>query len=260
MPKHRILVVDDDALNRDVLCRRLKREGFAVEEAYSGSCALAMLKENFFNLVLLDIVMPDINGIEVLKQIKSDKTLLASPSVMMLSSQRNENTVSTCLKLGADDYLNKPFIMSLVKSRIERCLNGTPAEGNITNKDLTGMQILIVDDNEMNRNLLKRQLKKRGYNIAVANSGSQAIVHISENPVDLVLLDIDMPGMDGIETLRRIRSDEHSKHIPVIMVTAGNDAKTMETCLNHGANDYIPKPLDIDFLNARIRSSLSAQI
>lgn len=122
--------------------------------------------------------------------------------------------------------------------------------------DLTGCRLLVVDDEEINRDLLQRRLERRGFSVSGAKDGLEALKLIESQPFDLVLLDIMLPGIDGLEVLRRIRMQENSE-LPVVMVSAKDDSQGIVEALNIGANDYITKPVDFPVVLARIRTHLS---
>ncbi len=123
--------------------------------------------------------------------------------------------------------------------------------------DLQGGRLLVVDDEEINRDLLQRRLERRGFSVVGAKDGQEALRCLETQTFDLVLLDIMLPGIDGLEVLRRIRSDELHQEIPVVMVSAKDDSQGIVEALNIGANDYITKPVDFPVVLARIRTHLS---
>ena len=118
-------------------------------------------------------------------------------------------------------------------------------------------KILVVDDNEDNRYTLHRRLKKDGYSeISLANGGQEALDIVYEESFDLILLDLMMPDISGLEVLQQVKSDPDLRHIPVIMVTASDDVESAAECIQSGADDYITKPINATLLNARVSSSL----
>ena len=121
----------------------------------------------------------------------------------------------------------------------------------------SGGIILVVDDLEENRELLNRRLSRLGYSVQLAENGESALQFIAANPVDLVLLDILMPGVDGIEVLRRLKADAATQHIPVVMLSSSGQVDTVVRCIELGADDFLPKPFNAVLLMARIESSLS---
>src|SRR4029077_7274962 len=117
--------------------------------------------------------------------------------------------------------------------------------------------ILVVDDLEENRELLSRRLSRLGYSVQTVESGARALEMVATNPVDLILLDILMPGLDGIEVLRRLKADPATRHIPVVMLSSADQVDTVVGCIKLGADDFLPKPFNTTLLLARIESSLS---
>src|SRR5688572_20337674 len=117
--------------------------------------------------------------------------------------------------------------------------------------------LLVVDDNEMNRDMLARRLQRHGYTVAVAEDGERALEMIASQPFDLVLLDIMMPGTSGLEVLQRLREHYSVADLPVIMATAKDQSEDMVTALKLGANDYVTKPLDFPVVLARTQTQLS---
>jgi sigma-B regulation protein RsbU (phosphoserine phosphatase) len=117
--------------------------------------------------------------------------------------------------------------------------------------------LLVVDDDEANRDVLSRRLARKGYEVAVAEDGSRAIALVRERPFDLVLLDVVMPGLSGLEVLQELRQSHPATELPVIMVTAKNESGDIVEALRLGANDYVSKPLDFPVVLARIQTQLS---
>ena len=118
-------------------------------------------------------------------------------------------------------------------------------------------RILVVDDNEMNRDMLSRRLKRQQYNVAVAEDGLQALQHVQSEQVDLILLDIMMPNMSGYEVLETLKQNPDTQHIPVIMISAVDELDSVVKCIELGAEDYLFKPFNPVLLRARVSASLS---
>lgn len=253
--KGNILLVDDETINLDVLSRRLGREGYLVNQADSGQKALDLMQVQQFDLVILDVRMPHIDGIEVLKRIKADNKLRSTP-VIMLSSHSSDKLIRKCLLLGAADYLGKPLIMELARNRIEINLRSRNQYSQPANADLT---FLLVDDHPLNIELLERMVTKLGYRAVTASGGVEALQKLRDHHIDVVLLDIVMPEMDGLSVLSEIRKTRSASELPVIMVTAEDDNSTMLKAVTEGANDYITKPYDVVFLRKRIEACLVSQ-
>lgn len=251
-----ILVVDDEELNRDILSRRLTREGYAVTVADSGKEALDMLHLERYDLVLLDIMMPGIDGYEVLKRIRSEPVLHDTP-VIMVTALGDESSIKRCLALGATDYVGKPFELTFLKSRIRQAIHAlSNLRRTHTATDAPTATVLVVEDDEENRDLLVRRLSKFGYTVHSAGSGVEALSMINKQTYDLILLDIMMVQMDGYQTLQKIRSREALKDTPIIMISALGDAASIARCMELGADDYIMKPYNATLLKERVLKQL----
>jgi serine phosphatase RsbU (regulator of sigma subunit) len=120
-------------------------------------------------------------------------------------------------------------------------------------------RVLVVDDNEMNRDMLSRRLRKRGYEVAVAVDGPAALDAVAGGAVDVVLLDIMMPGMSGYEVLERLKADDDTRHVPVVMISALDEMDSVVRCIKLGAADYLPKPFNATLLRARVEASLAVK-
>lgn len=246
-----ILIVEDDELNRTLLKRRLDDEGYNISVCENGLDAINLATEQKFDLILLDLKLPDISGLQVLIDIKNNPDLEKTHIIMVTANDERE-TVLQCIEKGATDYLIKPFAMPVVKARVQRCLNNL-----YENKDKPpGTNILLVDDQELSRDVLAHRLKKNGYKIKCVSNGAEAFAVLANNHFDLILLDILMPDISGVDILKSIRSEGHHKETPVIMVTALDDMETVNQCMHFGADDYILKPLNTELLKIRISSCL----
>jgi CheY-like chemotaxis protein len=245
-----ILVVDDEEPNRDILSRRLIKEGYSVTTADNGKEALDMLRLERYDLVLLDIMMPGVDGYEVLKRIRAEPVLHDTP-VIMVTALSDEASIKRCLALGATDYIGKPFELTFLKSRIRQAVH---AISNMRRSDAVAKDstVLVVEDDEVNRDLLVRRLNKAGYTTHTAGNGVEALDLLNRHPYDLILLDIMMAQLDGFQTLQKIRSREAFKDIPIIMISALGDTSSIARCMELGANDYIMKPYNATVLNERV--------
>lgn len=255
-----ILLVDDDELNLKVLARRLSQDGFLVVMAASAAAALEIMDRQHFDLVLLDIDMPEVNGIELLKQIQN-RPHSELTRVIMLSALDDSATIKNCLGHGAADYFVKPFVMSLARSRIERCLRETGKSSGAANAARTNgdIRILVVDDDDLSRRLLTRQLTDNGFAAMGEESGELVLQRLQDGSVDLVLLDINMPQVSGTRLLKKIRNNPKTEHLPVIMVTAQDNIDSKLACIESGADGYITKPVDMGLLMQNIASTLKAR-
>lgn len=245
-----VLIVEDDELNRTLLERRLKSNKFNVTCCSNGTDALSLAEKGSIKLILLDINLPDINGIEVLEKIKSNPQT-KHIKVIMVTADDDRETVLHCIEKGAADYLIKPFSMRIVNERIKRC--ALKASVSNVNKETN---ILLVDDQELNRDVLAHRLRKHGYNITCVSNGETALNTLNNEKFDLILLDIMKPDMSGVDVLKSIRTSGQHQKTPVIMVTALDNMDTVNECMDHGADDYLTKPLNTELLKIRVSSCL----
>jgi len=254
-----ILIVDDNPLNRLLIKQVVSSMGLSTEEAENGELALELLKIEKFDLVLLDITMQGMGGIEVLEAIRSMRHHKDLPVVMM-SAADDLNTIKKCLNMGAVDYLTKPFDIKLVQSRIFYALKTATRSLESSALPIKEMhsRILVVDDEPLNLQLIRHSLADKGYDLQLMESPAEALTALSNADYDLIMLDIKMPEMDGIQLLEAIKKNESIKNIPVLMLSALDDFKTIKKCLEKGAIDYVSKPFKKPMLMARVESCLAA--
>ena len=254
-----ILLVDDEQLLLDVFSRVLTKSGYVTRTVAGGQKAIDILKVEKFDLLLLDINMPKVNGVQVLEYIKSQDELTDLP-VMMLSAEHDNETVLKCISMGAADYIKKPADSELLRSRVWRCLQkhkGLTGSGPTQHSAGQGRaRILMVDDDEMLRAILNYRLVENDHIVRQVQSGVEALAALEESDFDLILLDVMMPELDGFQTLQRIKQNEKSRHIPIIMLSADDRPATIDKCLAAGADDYVMKPFNTVLLNTRIQSCL----
>lgn len=255
-----ILIVEDDELNCELLKRRLEEDYHHITTATTGEQALELIKVEKFDLVLLDIMLPDTNGLLLLDKIKKDPNL-NSTQVIMVTANGDREMVLKCNEAGAIDYLIKPYSIAIVKSRIWSCLKNAyiQSKEKFDDNDFKNLKILLVDDQELNRDVLAHRLKKTGCQIYSVTNGTEALNTLKNEKFDLILLDILMPDISGIDVLKEIRNDPEHKGTPVIMITAIDEIKTVNECMEAGADDYIIKPFNTTLLKLRISSCLQSR-
>ncbi len=165
--------------------------------------------------------------------------------------------------VSSEEWANTP---SVIRNLLTQALNQQPPPGQAVGKPpelstpmddtTTGGYLLVVDDNEMNRDMLSRRLQRQGHTVDVAVDGREALEMLTQGDFDLVLLDIMMPEMNGYEVLERMKSDPTLSYIPVIMITAVDEIESIVRCIELGAEDYLPKPFNPVLLKARVNASL----
>lgn len=265
MPK--ILLVEDNELNRDMLARRLTRRGYDVVLAVDGQQGVEKARAEAPDLVLMDMSLPVMDGWTATRQIKEGEDTKSIP-VVALTAHAMAGDREKALDAGCDDYDTKPVdfrrlmdkIQSWIESRPEQPqsahVDQRPKSADATSEEAS---VLIVDDEEMNRDMLQRRLERRGYKITTAEDGRQALALLEKERFDLVLLDVMMPGMNGIDVLEILRKKHSLTELPVIMTTALTDSEEVVKALDAGANDYVTKPIDLPVVLARIKTQLSVR-
>jgi CheY-like chemotaxis protein len=257
-----LLLVDDEEANRLLLARRLEQDGYHVTQAENGTHALKLLGMERFDLVLLDMFMPEMDGLATLDAIKSNDALMKVPVVMITAANDRESIVH-CLSLGAVDYLIKPVNPVELKQRLRKCLESRAERVEPTLRlqsgNTAGAHILIVDDEPLNLRLLERRLGQVGFKVMSAEGGQQALELLNRETFDAVLLDVQMPEMDGFEVLRTIRANAQWPALPVLMLSADGTQDTVAQCFQHGADDYLVKPYHTPDLHIRLAMALDVR-
>lgn len=269
----RALIVDDNATNRGILEGILlnwRMQPVAVE---NGAAALEVLAQaasagRQFQLVLLDSVMPGLDGFAVAERIKGERKL-AGPTVMMLTSADRSGDVARCRQLGVAAYLRKPVKQSELLDAIVAALAGTSTReppqsarrvAKTDNNDRP-LRILLAEDNEVNQMLALRILQKRGHEVIACSSGTKALEAFRMGPFDVALMDVQMPEMDGLAATAAIRELEKATgaHMPIIAMTAHAMKGDCERCLQAGMDAYISKPLHPKQLLDTLSATLPGQ-
>ena len=251
------LIVDDNSTNRSVLENILTRWGIKATAVESGDNAIRALEAaasegHPFQLLLLDRHMPEMDGFEVAEQIKRI-TGMSDGIIMMLTSESYPADAARCRALGIPAHLLKPIGQIELLESIRQILHVGPKitgermlNQQMPQTDWRGLRVLLAEDNLVNQKLATRLLEKRGFSVVVVGDGRAAIDATATNYFDIVLMDVQMPGMDGLQAVAEIRRREQKTggHLPVIALTAHALAGDQERCLAAGMDDYVSKPID----------------
>jgi PAS domain S-box-containing protein len=261
-----VLVVDDNATNRRILQEMLTNWRMKPTIVASGREALAALDEagrsgHPYALVLLDGMMPEMDGFELAEKIKQQPGLVGA-ALMMLSSADRKEDAARCRQIGVSSYLVKPIRQSDLLDAIVTTLHThvpagvRPGGGARPAAQLAAqpLRLLLAEDNAVNQRLAVRLLEKRGHRVTVVNSGREAVAATMEQSFDAVLMDVQMPEMDGFEATAAIREQEKSSggHLTIIAMTAHAMKGDRERCLECGMDGYVSKPLQPDALYAAV--------
>jgi PAS domain S-box-containing protein len=265
-----VLVVDDNPTCRRVLGSLLRQ--WDVQPTLCGNVPEAFLtlaqakrQKRPFGVVLLDARLHDQDGFAVAKQIKHDPES-AKATVMLLSGASQSADIARCQELGVAAYLTKPILAPELLEALLRpsdtlqewTAEATAPDGAPPPKAVRKLRILLVEDNEVNRTLVTRLLGKQGHSVVVAATGREAVAavqHASRGAFDLILMDVQMPDMDGFETTAAIRAHEllTGGHVPIVAVTAYAMKGDCERCLAAGMDGYLPKPIQVHQLLELLR-------
>ena len=256
------LVVDDNATNRQILWKILANWGMKPVVADSARAAMLALQQAGHSgqeipLILLDAQMPEIDGFTLAEQIKH-RVARVSAIILMLSSAGLRGDAERCRKLGISAYLTKPVKQSDLLLAILTALGAAPNRqirpAVITRHSLREnrqhLRLLLAEDNLVNQQLVLRLLERQGYAVTLAVNGKEAVAAVKKKPFDLVLMDVQMPEMDGLEATAAIREQEKStgRHLPIVALTAHALKGDAERCLRAGMDAYVSKPIQFQDL------------
>ncbi|MEW6079715.1 MAG: response regulator [Thermodesulfobacteriota bacterium] len=249
-PKPSILVIDDSAAIRHRLIKLLEPLNASFEQAENGRQALDIINSKPFDIILTDIEMPEMNGIELCRRLKKKDDTRDIP-VVVVSSLDSEEDIEKGFEVGATYYIAKNDVYTDLYNVVEGILFRSNRNSN--------QIILVVDDSATIRNIVERGLKSAGFKVMIAENGRRAMEILADHIPDLILSDIDMPEMNGFEFCETVHADQRFSGIPFIVMSAKNDRGHMNRMLQHGAASYVTKPFNIDSLVLQIEEVLSNQ-
>ncbi len=266
MRGRRVLVADDNEMSRIVLSEILTSMSFKVKDVSSGKAALEEIRSAAetgtpHEVVLLDWRMPGMDGIETAKAIR-EMSISPLPHMIMVTAYGREEVLKEAAMAGLEDVLIKPVSASTMFNTMVHVLGGelvtisgegqkeTPLMENLT--VIKGISILLVEDNEFNQQLAFELLTDAGFHVDIAEDGQKSLEILDKHTYDVVLMDMQMPVMDGVTATVEIRKNECFKNLPIIAMTANVMAADIEKCYKAGMNDHIGKPIDPDELFGKL--------
>ena len=267
----RVLLVDDNATNRRIIKDMFSCWNMELEAVESGRKALAAIEQarktgKPFSLFLIDSRMPKIDGFTLAEKIKNNPDL-AGASIVMLTSAGVRGDAARCKKLGISAYLTKPIRQSELLDAIMFVLGTSPKRRkqvplitrHIVKESRQRFRILLAEDNVINQKVAVHILEKKGHKVSVANNGQEILRALKKDRFDLILMDVQMPKMDGLEAAASIRDKEKRTgfHIPIVAMTAHALKGDRERCLDAGMDDYIAKPLKAEELMKKVDDVMS---
>ncbi|PKB22993.1 response regulator [Janthinobacterium sp. 64] len=258
----RVLVVDDNPSAREIFVNMLTALGFDARAVSGGVLAIGAVAQartegRPYGLVLMDWKMPGMNGLDTLAGIRADAAGIdATPACIMVTAFHREALLEAARQrdLPLDGVLNKPVSASTLLDQISFVFGGVTGQSRKTQRQssyrdderaLRGAWLLLVEDNEVNQEVAQHILNDAGIRVDIASNGAIALAKIEENAYDGVLMDCQMPVMDGYQATRKLRQDPRYSDLPVIAMTANAMVGDKEKCLDAGMNDFIAKPIDV---------------
>ena len=269
----RILVVDDNSTNREILCTQLSYWGAECCQAENGYQALNMLfhatkEEKPYDIGVIDWKMPGMDGVELAQQIQQASEIMA-PKLVMLSSAAFDQEMRAAGNAGVHAYLHKPVKQQALHNTLLRVLNGEKSKISLSgNKatanrlDFNQANILLVEDNRVNQEVAACHLKILNCRVTIANNGQEAVDASAKAVFDLILMDCQMPVLDGFEATRQIRHRDSlgnkTKHLPIIALTANVEEGAKQRCIDAGMDGYLSKPFNSNDLAQKLSKWIKA--
>ncbi|ABE54967.1 CHASE [Shewanella denitrificans OS217] len=260
----RVLLVDDSAMSRKIVANTLVTHGAEVVEASGGLEALTLIEQSLeeekaFDAVVMDWRMPELNGLEAAERIHELCGHKPRPAVIMLTAYAEDLMLESKAysSLPFVSLLTKPTTANLILETLDNAIMGKVERGSTkkwAQDNLQGLSILVVEDNALNRQVIDELLKLQGAIVTLAEGGIEGVKQVTDQGMDfdIVIMDMQMPDIDGLEATRLIRADGRFEHLPILAMTANASAIDRENCLRAGMNDHIGKPVDMSELVPRI--------
>jgi len=266
----RVLVVDDNASAREILSELLQSLRFQVAVVPSGTRALTEIRLAIdrgapYDVVLLDWKMAGLDGIETARLIQSDALLRPLPKVVLMTAHGREDVLERSRDVELDGFLLKPINPSTLFDALMAAFadggNRTAAyfrksRGAVA-PSFSGIRVLLAEDNEINQEVASELLQQAGFVVDIANNGQEVLDRIQFDAYALVLMDVQMPVMDGLDATRRLRADPRYAGLPIIAMTASVLPKDRADCIKAGMNDFVAKPIDVEAFFATLRRWLA---
>ena len=250
----KLLVIDDDRMNCDLIKSVFNRNGYQVLSATSGFEGLTLFRQHAPRVTILDLRMPEMDGLTVLKEIRAYDPQAA---VIILGGGATEEQENQARGLCVTDFIRKGLSLDVLVASVNRVVqlpakppSSLRALGNVAVADM-GETILVVDDEPLIRDLLVQFLSLRGYRALGVKDGPDALAMVEQAPPDLILLDLFLPGMDGAEVLRQLRQRDYAGG--VILITGSHDEDTLDEAWALGPQEVIGKPIDLEQLLTSIQ-------
>jgi CheY-like chemotaxis protein len=264
-----LLIIEDDENSRKAMRKLIGNSDVKCFEAGTGEEALTMYKENRFDCIVLDLGLPDISGFDLIHKLENIKDHNIPPIIVYtgkdLTKEENNELQKYAESIIIKGVKSEERLLDETSLFLHRTISNLPESkqviiNNLYDKEVIfhSKKILLADDDMRNVFALSKILKERGMEIIKAENGRNALEMLdAHSDIDLVLMDIMMPEMDGYEAMKQIRLQEKFKNLPIIALTAKAMKDDKQKCIDAGANEYIPKPVDVERLLSLMRVWLS---
>ena len=254
----RILLTEDNLLNQQVATELIEATGANVVLANNGKEALSLIQESPFDLVLMDLRMPVMDGLEATRQIRAINDLVSLP-IVALTANASQNDRDDCQAVGMNGFIAKPIDPAKLYAILSEHLTTTDtAEAQNDAGDLTGTRILLADDEPFNQQIACEILSMFGAKVTVADNGQQAVDLLATHAFDCILMDMQMPVMDGLTATQVIRANPNFANLLIIAMTANNSAEDELKCRTAGMNAFMSKPVEPESLARMIAAHTKA--
>ena len=271
--KPRILVVDDEPNNVKLISAMLFKEHFDIITAYDGKAALDIVNSRKIDLILMDIMMPEIDGYQVTQLVKQNPQTKDIP-IILVTALQSEHDKKLGFDAGADEFLTKPInkieIIARIRSMLrlkqyrEQMVVRIQSEGqkNISSlneksfRNKNVQSVLLVEDNDKDSKLIQRLIINEPYRLMRVKSGEEAISLAMNEKIDLILLDIILPGLDGYQVCQYLKNNDRTRDIQIVMITSLSDLESRLKGVEEGVDDFLVKPIDNRELKSRINALL----
>lgn len=245
---HTVMVIDDDNGMRELLSDILTKKGYDVTPAIGGKQALQLITQSKPDLIIVDSSMDGMDGLTFLKQLRSFD---AQQAVIMLTAFSEDVIENEAKKLGVNDFLHKSVAIDLFMESVSRFV--APKQFTQASCSTKGF-ILVVDNDPGIRDILKKFLALKNYEVICVESAEKAFTNINEKKPDLILLEINLPGMDGITALKKFK--EIDKKLGVIIISGNTEVELAKEAIESGASDYIMKPFNMEYLELSVMTQI----
>lgn len=252
-----VVVIDDSVTFREELREAIENEGFRVVVAGNGEDGLRLAADLRPAAIVVDGIMPGIDGATVIRRVRLDAALRTTPCLLLTASE-GEGAELRALDAGADAFVRKELGIDVIRARFTATLRSAERRGTapVATSVLGPKRILAVDDSPTHLHEVAEALQGEGYDVVLARSGEHALELLAVQSVDCILLDLNMPGIGGEETCRRIKAAPGLREIPLVILTSHDEQATMLAGFGAGADDYLTKTTDTEVIRARIRAQI----